>query len=197
MVRVALMVLLVPSLAMAGFLEARNAIGINLQTYSGPQQAFYRDLGAQLVYDGYPEFGYGITVRSFGTDRVGAELVFNYAGKSGSIDGLGLSTIQICLGPVFSIPILGQSEYAVPFGCAGVAVVRSSVDIDSQLDMGLYLKLGLQGIIMDHFGVAGMIAYTRVSVKYHADKGLGGAGYIEKNYPFGDGTFILELSYFP
>lgn len=195
--RLVLVVLLVPSLAAAGFLEARNAISLNLQTYSGPQQAFYRDLGAQLGYDGYPQFGYGVSFRSFGSERVGAELAFNYASRSGSIEGLGLSTIQLFLGPVFSIPILGQGEYVVPFGCAGIALVRSAVDIDSQLDMGFYLKLGVQGVITDHLGVAGILAYSGAKVKYDSGKGLGGGGYIEKNYPFGDGTFIVELSYFP
>jgi hypothetical protein len=92
---------------------------------------------------------------------------------------------------------VGQGDFVVPFGCAGIAVVRSAIDVDSQLDMGLYLKLGLQGIITDHLGVAGMIAYSRVSVKYDGEKGLGAGGYTEKDYPFGDGTFILELSYFP
>ncbi len=195
--RVAAVVLLVPCIATAGFLEARNAVGVFVQTFSGPQQAFYRDLGAQLQYEGYPRFAYGLGFRSFGSERVGAELVFNYASKSGALEGLGLSTTQVYLGPVFSIPIIGQGERLVPFGCAGVVVVRSAIDIDSQLDMGLYLKLGVQGVITDHLGIAAMLAYTRVSIGYDAGKGLGGAGYTEKKYPFGDGSVILELSYFP
>lgn len=189
--------MLIPTLAAAGFMEARNAIGLHVQTYSGPQQAFYRDLGAQLGYDGYPQFAYGLSFRSFGADRVGAELVFNYASKSGSVEGWSLSTMQIYLGPVFAIPIIGQGERLVPFGCAGVAIVRSAVDIDSQLDMGLYFKLGLQGVVTEHLGAAAMVAYTRVTIGYEADKGLGGAGFIERKRPFGDGTLVLELSYFP
>jgi len=194
----ALVLILVPSLASAGFLEARNAIGVHLQSYSGPQQAFYRNLGSVLGYDGYPQFAYGLSFRSFGSDKVGAELAFNYAGKSGSVEGLGLSTIQISLGPVFSIPIVGQGEYVVPFGCAGIVLVRSAVDIDSQINIGFYLKLGLQGIITDHLGVAGMVSYSRVTVKYEEGEGLGkDAGWIDRDYPFGDGTFIIELDYFP
>lgn len=197
MKRCVLVVLAIPFLAWAGFLEPRNAIGLHAQTLSGPQQAFYRDLGAQLRYDGYPSFAYGLSFRSFGADRVGAELVFNYASKSGELEGMGLSTIQVFLGPVFSLPMVGQSERVVPFGCAGVVIIRSAVDIDSQLDMGLYFKLGLMGVITDHLGLTGMVCYSRASIGYDADKGLGGAGYTEKKYPFGDGTLILELSYFP
>jgi hypothetical protein len=197
------LVLLLVSQAEAGFTETRNVIGLKFQTLSGPMKAFYRDVTSQREGDsgedsgGYPFGAIGASFRSFGAERLGAELTFSYASKQRWEDGLSLSTLSMYLGPVFSIPIVGEQEYVVPFGCAGVAVVRSAVDIDSQIDVGLYLKLGIQGVITDRLGVTGSLVYTRVTVKYNDNKGLGEANIIDKSYPVGDGSLILELNYFP
>lgn len=197
------MLLLINAQAEAGFIETRNVIGLKFQTLSGPMKAFYRDVTSQREGDsgddsgGYPFGAIGASFRSFGAERLGAELTFSYASKQRWEDGLSLSTLSMYLGPVFSIPIVGEQEYVIPYGCAGVAVVRSAVDIDSQIDVGLYLKLGIQGVITDRLGVSGALVYTRVSVKYDGSKGLGGANIIDQTYPVGDGSLILELNYFP
>jgi hypothetical protein len=197
------LLLLLNAQAEAGFAETRNVIGLKFQTLSGPMKAFYGDVTSQREGDsgedsgGYPFGAIGASFRSFGAQRLGAELTFSYASKKRWEDGLSLSTLSMYLGPVFSIPIVGELEYVVPYGCAGVAVVRSAVDIDSQIDVGLYLKLGIQAVITDQLGVTGALIYTRVNVRYDGSKGLGGANIIDKSYPVGDGSLVIELNYFP
>jgi len=168
-------------------------------------KAFYTDVtsqtgtenGASSSDKGYPIGAFGLSFRSFGADRVGAELTFSYASKKRWEDGLSLSTLAIYLGPVFSIPIVGEREYVIPFGCAGVSMVRSGVDINSQLDVGLYFKLGVQGIIVDQIGITASVVYTRVTAKYDGSKGLGKANIIDESYPVGDGSLVLEFNYLP
>lgn len=195
----AFIAVLLPSAAMAGFSEARNVIGVNAMFLSGPQKAFYRELGAWISPGDrtYPAFALGMSFRSFGTSRLGAEVVFSYASKSGSVEGLGLSTIQAFLGPVYSIPLIGSGERVIPYGTIGVALVRTAVDIDSQTDVGLYAKLGLQGVITEQFGITAAVVYTGLTIHYRSDKGLGKAGLIDESHSFGDAQLVLELNYFP
>lgn|GEM_PF-2987714 len=194
-----LIVLFIPHAVFGAFSESRNSVALSIMTLSGQQKGFYRTVSAQISPNdrNYPGYAFGLSFRSFGTSRLGAEIVFSYTKKSGTVEGLSLSTIQAFLGPVYSLPIIGSGERIIPYGTVGIVVVRNAIDLDSQTDLGFYAKLGIQGVITDRFGVAGSLVYSGVTIDYDSNKGLGGQDWISESHSYGDAQLVLEFNYFP
>ncbi len=183
----------VPATAGAGFRETRNAAGFYLYHLSGAQGKLYDALGSQAGYDGRPSWGYGLRVRTYSSREVGLDLSLLYASRKG--DEARVSSILLQAGPMLPIPLAGESKVVIPYGSAGLSMLRTAFDVESQLDFGFHVKLGVEVAV---FKVAGLCLegqYTIVTVRNREDRGI--YDYLDKSYSFGDAAWSIGIHYYP
>ena len=188
-----LLCLLLPGTAGAGFRETRNAAGVYLYHLSGAQSKFYDALASQAGYDGRPTWGYGLRVRTYSSKEVGLDLSLLYTDRNG--DQARVSSVLFQAGPMFPIPLAGESKTVIPYASAGLTLLRTAFDVDSQLDFGFHVKLGVELAVLRWLGVCLEGQYTLVNIRERDDRGLD--DYITETHSFGDAAWSIGIHYYP
>jgi hypothetical protein len=183
-----------PGAAYAGFRETRNATGVLVYHLSREQNNFYRrELFSQAWYEGAPVWGYGLRVRTYSSRDVGLDLSVMYCQQKGDVALVSHVLLQV--GPLFPLPFAGESRAFVPYGSAGVTLLRTAFDADSQIDLGFHLKVGVEVPVFRFLGACLEGMYTLVSVTKEQDQGLD--DYLIKSRSFGDFGWSIGINYYP
>jgi hypothetical protein len=182
-----------PVVAAAGFRETRNAAGLYLYHLSGAQTRFYEALASQAGYEGTPTWAYGARVRTYSSREVGLDLSVLYTDSKG--DQARVSSVLIQAGPMLPIPLAGESKVVIPYGSAGLTLLRTAFDVESQLDFGFHVKLGVEVAVLKVVGICLEGQYTIVTVRNREDHGI--YDYLDKSYSFGDAAWNIGIHYYP
>jgi hypothetical protein len=182
-----------PVVAAAGFRETRNAAGLYLYGLSGAQGKLYEGLGSQAGYEGKPSWGYGLRVRTYSSREVGLDLSVLYTTRKG--DEARVSSILLQAGPMLPIPLAGESKVVIPYGSAGLTMLRTAFDVESQLDFGFHVKLGVEVAVFKAAGFCLEGQYTIVTVRKREDRGI--YDFLDKSYSFGDAAWSIGIHYYP